>query len=122
MPRKGFRSKRRRCKGGREEESCLEKGGNPVTYGGHHFSQVAHKRSSSVKSGTISFSATTYSYRDDSTSRMSSGTTEQRIDIDKPGKRSGERVMSKIGEGSFDRDSNRESVMVMELSTASAYV
>lgn len=46
------------------------------TYGGHHFSHVAQLRSSSVKSGTISFSATTYSYRESRTSLILAGTVK----------------------------------------------
>lgn len=47
------------------------------TYGGHHLLHVAQFRRLSVRSGTISFSATTYSYLEVSTPRMLSGTMEK---------------------------------------------
>ena len=54
------------------------------TYGGHHLSHVAQVRKLSVRSGTTSFSATTYSYRETSTSRISSGTVETSMSANIP--------------------------------------
>jgi hypothetical protein len=47
-------------------------------YGAHQSLQVSHKRILSIKSGTISFSATIYSYRSPRTSRTLSGTEHKK--------------------------------------------
>lgn len=54
--------------------------GKRGAYGGHHLSHVAQVRRLSVRSGTTSFSATTYSYRETSTSLMLSGTVGEEKD------------------------------------------
>ena len=48
------------------------------TYGAHHFWHVSQRRILAVRSGTISFSATMYSYRDTKVSHTFSGTKKSR--------------------------------------------